>query len=242
DLGVVITENLPADAEILVMGDIDIVSLQKALEYFEVEMPQEYAVAVQDHGESVDISNRLFRFKHWEKFISEGGDISQLVYYRVPPYLTRMKSVQQIVPGTLVMDTCSAALWGALEDEQIAKHREKGLTLINIGNQHTFAVLLKSTKVYGIFEHHTGILTPAELSRYVDKFKAGFLTHDEIYNSGGHGCYIKEDLREDFDFTAVTGPQRHLACDLGYYPAAPHGDMMLTGCFGLVSAALSINK
>jgi hypothetical protein len=29
---------------------------------------------------------------------------------------------------------------------------------------------------------------------------------------------------------------RGLADGLDYYPAAPHGDMMLTGCFGLIAA------
>jgi hypothetical protein len=35
---------------------------------------------------------------------------------------------------------------------------------------------------------------------------------------------------------AVTGPRRSLVEGLGYYPAAPYGNMMLAGCFGLVAA------
>ena len=34
----------------------------------------------------------------------------------------------------------------------------------------------------------------------------------------------------------TTGPQRQMAADLGYHFAAPYGDMMLTGSFGLVTA------
>jgi hypothetical protein len=34
---------------------------------------------------------------------------------------------------------------------------------------------------------------------------------------------------------AITGPRRQLAEGLGYF-AAPNGDMMLSGCFGLVAA------
>ena len=37
-----------------------------------------------------------------------------------------------------------------------------------------------------------------------------------------------------FSFVAVTGPNRAMAAPLGWYMAAPHGAMMLSGCFGLV--------
>ncbi|MBM7624189.1 hypothetical protein [Sporohalobacter salinus] len=35
----------------------------------------------------------------------------------------------------------------------------------------------------------------------------------------------------------VTGPNRQLANGLGYYFAVPCGNMMLSGCFGLLAAA-----
>ncbi|UNC92377.1 DUF1786 domain-containing protein [Candidatus Contubernalis alkaliaceticus] len=240
DLGVEITYSAPAGVENLQMGDIDLDSLRKIFNNFEIEMPEVFAVAVQDHGESLDMSNRLFRFKHWKRFIKEGGEIKNLAYYSVPSYLTRMQSVQRLLPGALMMDTCSAAVWGALEDKEISGHRENGLTLINMGNQHTFAVLLRGSAIHGLFEHHTGILNPSQIDYYVKKLQDFSLTHDEVFDSGGHGCYISEEIQGDFSFTAVTGPQRNLAVELGYYPAAPYGDMMLTGPFGLVSAALSV--
>ena len=238
-LGVEIVNSAPLGVETLHMGDIDLGSLKNIFNSFEVEMPEMFAVAVQDHGETLEMSNRLFRFKHWERFIKTGGQIKNLAYYKIPSYLTRMQSVQKMLPGALMMDTCSAAVWGALEDNEIAEHRENGLTLINMGNQHTFAVLLRGSKIYGLFEHHTGILNSSEIDYYVKKLQKFTLTHDEVFNSGGHGCYISEEVQGDFSFTAVTGPQRHLTRELGFYPAAPYGDMMLTGPFGLVSAALS---
>ncbi len=242
DLGVEITNSPPAGAVTLTLGDIDLVSLQKLFDSFEIEMPGEFAVAVQDHGESLEMSNRLFRFKHWESFIKEGGDIKNLAYYNIPSYLTRMQAVQRQLPGAMLMDTCSAAVWGALEDKKIAGYTEKGLTLINMGNQHTFAVLLRGSKVFGLFEHHTGILDNTQIDYFVKKLQDFTLTHDEVFNSGGHGCYISREAQGDFSFTAVTGPQRHLTGKLKYYPAAPYGDMMLTGSFGLVSAALSLQR
>lgn len=242
DMGVQIQEKPPGQAVTLQTGDIDLAALKNIMEAFEIQVPGEFAVAVQDHGESLETSNRLFRFEHWKNFLQAGGELARLAYYRVPPYLTRMKAVQEILPGALVMDTCSAALWGALEDTVVARHREKGLTLVNLGNQHTFAALVQGDRIFGLFEHHTGVISPAHLDRYVKKFREGRLTHGEVYDSGGHGCYIKGDLPGGFHFTAVTGPQRHLARELGYYPAAPHGDMMLTGSFGLVAAALHLGK
>ncbi len=241
-MGVVIRDKAPEGAVPLSLGDINLEALQNLMDNFEIEMPEKFAVAVQDHGESPEMSNRLFRFKHWENFIKGGGNLTDLAYYQVPSYLTRMKSVQQIVPDSLLMDTCTAAVWGALEDEYVASHREKGLTLVNLGNQHTLAVLLKGSRIYGLFEHHTGIMSPSELNSFLNKLKSGVLTHQEVFDSGGHGCYISKDYEGSFDFTAVTGPQRHLARELGYYQAAPYGDMMLSGCFGLVAAALALEN
>jgi hypothetical protein len=44
--------------------------------------------------------------------------------------------------------------------------------------------------------------------------------------------------QSEFAFTVVTGPRRRLAEDWPGVMAAPFGDMMLTGCFGLVAAFL----
>ena len=42
------------------------------------------------------------------------------------------------------------------------------------------------------------------------------------------------------EFVAVTGPNRAMAKPLGWYFAAPHGAMMLSGCFGLVRGVRDI--
>ncbi|HEX4743995.1 MAG TPA: hypothetical protein VFW12_04920, partial [Candidatus Limnocylindria bacterium] len=54
----------------------------------------------------------------------------------------------------------------------------------------------------------------------------------------GHGALVLDGYRAHapFDFVAVTGPNRAMAGPLGWYMAAPHGAMMLSGCFGLVRA------
>ncbi|MCO5220121.1 MAG: DUF1786 domain-containing protein [Thermomicrobiales bacterium] len=57
----------------------------------------------------------------------------------------------------------------------------------------------------------------------------------------GHGAAFDDAYRslEPFQFVAITGPNRGIARGLGYHEAAPHGDMMLTGSFGLVDAVLA---
>jgi len=111
-----------------------------------------------------------------------------------------------------------------------------------VGNQHTLGVLLQGERVLGLFEHHTVLMTPDKLVQLIDRLRAGTLTNEEVYEDHGHGAFISSDYvpGSGFDFVAVTGPQRRLGADLDYYFAAPHGDMMLTGCFGLVAATRRI--
>ncbi len=223
--------------------DVDLHALASALAPFGVAVPEAVAVAVQDHGECLEGSNRLFRFQLWREFVAGGGLMLDLVYREPPPCYTRMRAVQEDAPGAVVMDTGPAALWGMLEDERAAGHHDEGFIAVNVGNQHTLGVLQRRERILGLFEHHTVLMTPDKLARLVDQLRAGTLTNEEVYGDNGHGAFIGPDYAPEtgdpdagFDFVAVTGPQRHLAADLGYHFAAPHGDMMLTGCFGLVTA------
>ena len=238
-LGVRIVEEAPSEAVIIRTGDIDLPALGRALALFDVELPRRYAIAVQDHGETLEGSQRRFRFQQWERFVEQGGRIVELAYLEVPAHLTRMKAVQADVPGAMLMDTGSAAIWGALCDENVAAHQEDGLIVVNVGNQHTVGVLLTSERVWGLFEHHTVLMNPDKLAAHVDSLREGTLTNDEVYDDNGHGAYVHPDYpgAGSFRFVAVTGPNRGMAAGLGYYMAVPYGDMMMTGAFGLVAAA-----
>ena len=218
--------------------DVDLPALADALAPFGVSLPERVAVAVQDHGECLEGSNRRFRFQLWREFVEAGGALTDLVYQQVPSCYTRMLAVQQDAPGAVLMDTGAAALWGILEDSQAAVHREEGFIAVNVGNQHTIAVLLRGERILGLFEHHTVLLTPEKLRHLVERLRAGTLRDDEVYEDNGHGAYIGPDYRpgSGFGFVSVTGPQRRMAEGSGYHFAAPYGDMMLTGCFGLVAA------
>jgi uncharacterized protein (DUF1786 family) len=150
-----------------------------------------------------------------------------------------MKAVQADVPGAMLMDTGSAAMWGALCDENVAAHHEDGLIVVNVGNQHTIGFLLRGERVWGLFEHHTVLMNPDKLVAYVGSLREGTLTNDEVYGDNGHGAYVHPDYPGDgtFRFVAVTGPNRGMAAGLGTYMAVPYGDMMMAGAFGLVAAA-----
>ncbi|MCL5961662.1 MAG: DUF1786 domain-containing protein [Chloroflexi bacterium] len=242
--GVLIVPEPPKNCDLIQMGDIDLRAYERALGAFEVELPPVFAVAVQDHGESPIQSNREFRFEHLRRFLEAGGELRSLVYRDVPDYLTRMKAVQMDVPGALVMDTGPAAIWGALFDGVVARHGVEGQILVNVGNAHTLGALVQDGKMVGLFEHHTASMTTGKLDSYVRRLREATLSHEEVLEDGGHGCYVIPGYRpgSGFDFVSVTGPNRALAADLGYHFAAPFGDMMLTGCFGLVAAAKEVDN
>jgi uncharacterized protein (DUF1786 family) len=218
--------------------DVDLDALASALAPFDIAVPEIVAVAVQDHGECLEGSNRLFRFHLWREFVEGGGEMLDLAYPEPPLCYTRMLAVQQDAPGAVMMDTGPAALWGIIEDGRAVAHQDEGFIAVNLGNQHTLGVLLRRGRILGLFEHHTALMDPEKLVRLVDRLRDGTLTNEEVYQDHGHGAFIGPDHTPGagFDFVAVTGPQRRLAAELGYHFAAPHGDMMLTGCFGLVTA------
>ena len=237
-MGVRLVEKPPDGATPVALCDVDLPTLSVALAPYAVDLPHTVAVAVQDHGHSPQSSNRAFRFAHWQRFVEGGGDIGDLVYQEPPPYLTRMQAVRRDAPGAFVMDTGAAAIWGALCDEEVAVHRNEGLVVLNVGNAHTIGVLLRESRVHGLFEHHTGSLTPERLCDLVARLRAGRITHEEVFAEGGHGAYLEPGFEpgDGYALVAVTGPNRGLAAGLGYHYAVPYGDMMLAGCFGLVAA------
>ena len=241
-MGVIVTDESPSgEIESIATRDVDLQAIGSALGQFGVSLPERRAIAVQDHGECFTCGQREFRFRMWRSFLAEGGRLIDLAYALAPPHLTRMRAVQMDVPSAVVMDTAGAAIWGALEDPRVAAHRAEGLTIVNIGNEHTLGVLVRGERVFGLFEHHTSLVNATSLADHVDRLMTATLTHQEVYGVGGHGCEIHPDYRSEggnpFGFVALTGPNWALADGLGYRRAAPHGDMMIAGCFGLVAAA-----
>ena len=244
--GVRVVDTQPENCVPVEFKDIDITALREALKPFGIELPSVFAFAVQDHGFSPDRSNRQFRFEHWERFLASGGGLGDLLYDQnsLPGYFTRIKAVMESCreeAGQIwAMDTGAAAIMGTLEDPKVREAAENGgCMLVNVGNQHTIAFLVVGSRVYGVFEHHTGRLSADSLRDYLVRFRKGSLTHEEVFSEHGHGCAILlEAGYHSFDFVSVTGPRRDLAEGLGYM-AVPHGDMMISGAAGLVRSVLN---
>ena len=64
--------------------------------------------------------------------------------------------MQEDAPGAFVMDTGTAAFRGALLDPVVAGHQEDGILLVNVGNQHTLAALMKGERIWGILNTTPG--------------------------------------------------------------------------------------
>ena len=234
--GVQLVERAPADAVAIELRDLDLAKLAKALGPFDVTLPATIAVAAQDHGFSPKASNRLFRFEHWRRFLTPGSALTDHIWSTPPEYMTRLRAIQDDAPGAIVADTGPVAVLGALEDERVAAAAERGACIVNIGNQHTLGLLVRGEELFGVMEHHTEAMTTAKLERLIARLVAGTITHDEVFEDDGHGALVLDGYRAagPFSFVAVTGPNRAMAKPLGWYFAAPHGAMMLSGCFGLV--------
>ncbi|MBW1681230.1 MAG: DUF1786 domain-containing protein [Deltaproteobacteria bacterium] len=240
EMGVEVVRNRPSVSPLseLVMRDMDLEAVGAVLERFGVSLPPMIAVAVQDHGFSPNASNRRFRFSLWSDLLAAGTGLEGMLYADPPPHLTRMLAVKEQVPRAWVMDTGAAAMLGALLDPWISQRLEQGVTVINIGNEHTVAALIKGSKLWGIYEHHTSLLSEEKLEDHLERFRRGRLSGEEVFQDMGHGCRVVEGTAEagPFPHLGITGPKRGRFPGLGGHMAAPFGDMMLTGCFGLVEA------
>ena len=147
----------------------------------------------------------------------------------------------------LAADTGPAALYGALPAG------ERDAVLVNVGNGHTVCAVARRGRLAGVFEHHTPGLDGPGLERRLRRFLAGELTSAEVREDGGHGAVLAAEARDDFaawttgdgrgsgeaPAILVTGPRREMLRGAGLRLefVAPHGDMMLTGCHGLLRAA-----
>jgi len=239
-MGVALRDEPPPDAEVVATGDVDLAALAAALAPFGVELPATVAVAVQDHGyrPGSGATNNEVRFDYLQGLLAEGGDLARMVHTEPPAGMTRMAAVRRAIPGAYLMDTGAAAVLGSLGDPVVARAAEgDGAILVNVGNMHTFATLVRGRRLYGLFEHHTGGMTTGLIANLVGKLQAGSLDVAGFRQTfDGHGAALDPAYAEvgPFRFVAVTGPNRKRARPLGYHEAAPHGDMMLAGAWGLV--------
>lgn len=242
-MGIELRDDPPPGATVVELGDIDRVALRAGLAQFGIELPDAAAIAVQDHGFRPGAGNNEVRFEYLQSLIADGGRLESMIFREAPAEMLRMAAVQQSWPGVWLMDTGAAAVMGALGDPRVADAADgSGAILVNVGNMHTFATLVRRGRLYGLFEHHTGGIDTAMIALLVDRLRHATLDPATFRTEfDGHGAAFDEEYRslEPFQFVAITGPNRGIARSLDYHEAAPHGDMMLTGSFGLVDAVLA---
>ena len=235
ELGVIVTES--GRGEKVILKDVFLESYEKFLESFSLEIPEIVAVAVQDHGFSPKVSNRVFRFQKVEELLKKHGTIYSLIFDEksVPEFFNRMRSVVESVKDygekvgrdfrVYVADTSFAAVAGCM----LSATNFPAL-LINFGNSHTVgAIVEKDGEVCSIFEHHTRILANLDFHEFLKKFVEGEITNELVLKQGGHGAFVKEvvDVKE----ILATGPNAKL---FGFREVAPLGDVMTVGNAGLI--------
>jgi uncharacterized protein (DUF1786 family) len=229
------------------LRDFDFEVISRSFAAFGVRLnPQAVGVGVFDHGAAPpDVSDRQFRFDYLQTRIETHNKLTAFAYLSdaVPPIMTRMGAVARSAPTLdcplLIMDNAPAAILGATFDPVVASLETSLIT--NIGNFHALAFRIGPSGIEAVFEHHTGLINQSRLETLLLALAEGSLTHDEIFDEHGHGAIVfhSESLPVDDGFRPiVTGPRRSMmqGSDLQPYFAVPFGDMMLTGCFGLLSA------
>ena len=244
---------LPESIRRLELRDFDFAAIRRALESFGVRLDRlaAVAVAVFDHGDSpTGYSDRQFRFDYLDERIRSENRLSAFAYRaeETPAIMTRLRAVVQSASGLeaplVVMDTAPAAVLGATFDSQVGS-RERVL-VANVGNFHTLAFRLGPGGIEGVFEHHTGLIDLPRLEALLVSLADGGLKHADVFDDHGHGALIYEPqplrLEGDEFGVAVTGPRRGLmrGSRLRPYFAVPFGDVMISGCFGLLAATADV--
>ncbi|MEA5078102.1 MAG: DUF1786 family protein [Anaerolineaceae bacterium] len=230
------------------MRDFDFKAIRSAFAPFGVSLDSldGLALAVFDHGNApVNISDRKFRFDYLAERIQTVNRLSAFAYPagEIPDRMTRLRSAadcaRDVDAPVIVMDTAPAAVLGATQDPQsnVQKHR----IVVNIGNMHILGFRLNGTGIEGVFEHHSHCFDQSKLETLLHSFAAGDLTNEQVFADHGHGAWIGNHtslpLKEEHRLVLI-GPRRNLLAQSSLHPyfAAPYGDMMIAGCFGLLRA------
>lgn len=245
--------SLPCEVRRIAMIDFDFSAITRVFTDFNINVDGLTAIAVSvfDHGNApVDESDRKFRFDYLDSRIRADHRLSAFAYLsnRIPTSMTRLQSVAtgagELSVPLVVMDSAPAAILGALFDPRVRTMCHK--VIVNVGNLHTLAFRMNGSTIEGLFEHHTGALSQDHLESLLYRLASGELSNEEVFNEHGHGAlvYAHEPwaLGEDSCSVVVTGPRRNkmLGSSLNPYFAVPFGDMMTTGCVGLLAAVADV--
>jgi uncharacterized protein (DUF1786 family) len=251
---------LPDSVQRIEFRDFNLPAIKRALSPFGVDLSDldAIAVAVFDHGDApAGVSDRQFRFDYLDERIRKKKSLASFAFLAddISPIMTRLQAVADSAGNLdcplVVMDTAPAAVLGASFDPVVSQ-REKNI-ITNIGNFHTLAFRIGEKGIEGVFEHHTGEIDLPRLETLLHALADGSLKHEDVFDDMGHGALMYSDDKFEFGNdgfdVVVTGPRRSMfnrksqirnRKSLRPYFAAPFGDMMIAGCFGLLAAAAEI--
>lgn len=231
EMGVIIGEP-DGDVVSIETKDVDMPFFAEFISNMGYEMPEKYTIAVQDHGFSPKISNRIFRFRMFERLIKRNPAVESFLFHssKIPMEFNRMRdaarSVLDYIEGDVyVIDTVFAAIAGCA-----ISAREFPALLVNFGNSHlTAAVVNRDLEVRALLEHHTPVLKRRgeNIERLLERFVEGRIDNEYILKDGGHGCYIEEVL--DVRDSVCTGPNAEMA-----NIREADGDPMIVGNLGML--------
>lgn len=251
---------LPSSVQHLRLRDFDFPAIASAFQIFGIDLKDLAAIAVGvfDHGNApANVSDRKFRFDYLDERIRKLNRLSAFAYQAqdVPVIMTRMQSVvdsaMEIDAPLVIMDTAPAAVLGATMDQNVAA-RER-VIIANVGNFHTLAFRLGPGGIEGLFEHHTGLVNLNKLENLLHALADGTLRREDVFGDQGHGALVYDPSPHKFGEgnydVVITGPRRSIFHPVNansrqpflrpYFPA-PFGDMMITGCFGLLAAIADV--
>ncbi len=230
------------------MRDFDFTAIRRGFAAFGVPLqPDAVMVAVFDHGNAPpDVSDRQFRLDYLAQRLQADERLSTFAFRSdaVPPIMTRLQAVVdsagELDAQLLVMDTAPAAVLGALEDPLVAGRPDA--MIVNVGNFHCLAFQYRGGAISRLFEHHTGLLSREQLEGWLAQLGDGSISHAQVFAQHGHGALVLDATPVPLEFVAVTGPRRAMLARsrLPTYFAVPHGDQMMTGCWGMVRAAADL--
>jgi uncharacterized protein (DUF1786 family) len=249
-IGVEVINNYEGkDVEEIFFDEVHLNKYDAFLKYFSetVKNVDLVAISVKDHGvPTVGLSNREFRIRKFKELLEKDSNLNSFLMCEkdVPDFFIRMKSSikasKHFLPNVnvCVMDTSPSAVYGCLEDPRVKSSNT--VLAVNVGNGHTMAAVVRHEKMLGFFEHHTGRLSCKKLEFLLKKLVNGELTHEEVFDDGGHGAVLLEQMPglPEIDIIAVTGPMRSLLDEssLKFIQASPGGDVMMTGTIGILKA------
>jgi uncharacterized protein (DUF1786 family) len=229
--------------------DFDYNAIHAAFAAFDLDLsPDALALAVFDHGAAPpDISDRQFRMDYLADRLQRDRRLSTFAAHgpETPAIMTRLRAVADTATAqtglpTIVMDTAPAAVLGAQDDPVVAGHGDA--MIVNVGNFHTLAFQFRERQFVRLFEHHTGLLNTESLTAWLQKLADGRITHGAVFADHGHGALALDHSPVPLTFVAVVGPRRAMLrhSELPVHFAVPHGDQMLSGCFGLLRACADL--